>query len=175
MIGCGAQPLTSASSQALVHVTEAWRHDDSGGQMIAALGQYREPGQLGQSDVHAERRAFAFPAAHPAFDVGIDRAARDQPVEQQFRIDAGDNICRAPSFAARDNAGRAGALAVALDDHLLDRGIQEDVDPGLAARPRHRLGDRAHAADRMAPGSGHARRFAEQMVEQDVGGARAVG
>ena len=33
----------------------------------------------------------------------------------------------------------------------------------------------AHAADGMAPGAGHARRLAEQMVEQDVGGARRVG
>ena len=128
---------------------------------------------LGSSDRATFIRKVALSHFQPcirAGDVGIDRAVRDQPVEQQLRIDAGDDALRAPRFAARDHARRA---AVG-DDHFLDRRVEHDVDARLAAGARHRLGDRAHAADRMAPGAGHARRFAEQMVEQDVGGARRL-
>src|SRR4029077_10718369 len=44
----------------------------------------------------------------------------------------------------------------------------------LSGCPRHRLGDRTHAADRVAPGARYARRFAEQMVQQDVGRSRRL-
>src|SRR6478752_1750821 len=59
-----------------VHVIEARRHDDARGQVIALLGQDSEFGQLRQCDVHAESRAFALPAVHPACDVIVHPAAR---------------------------------------------------------------------------------------------------
>ena len=47
--------------------------------------------------------------------------------------------------------------------------------PAGRAGARHRLGDRAHAADRVAPDALPAVGLAEAMVQQHVGGARRVG
>ncbi len=45
----------------------------------------------------------------------------------------------------------------------------------LLRRFRHGLRDRAHAADRMAPASAFAIRFAEAMMQQHIGRARRIG
>ena len=82
------------------------------------------------------------------------------------RVDAGDNSFRAISFAAGNHARRPPIRY----DQLLDRRVEKDIDPGFAAGPRHRLSDRAHSADGMAPGARNARRLAEQMVKQNIGG-----
>src|SRR5579859_1622877 len=41
-----------------VHVVEAGRNDDSGGQMIALLREHGELWKLGQCDIHPESRAL---------------------------------------------------------------------------------------------------------------------
>ena len=142
-----------------VHVVEARRHDDAGGQVIALLGQHRE---LGSSDRATFIRKVAlshFQACIRLHDVGVTA-----PAGPAGRTAASDlrrrRPLRAPSFAACDNANRAAAI----DDDFLDRGAEEDVDARFAAGAGHRLGDRAHAADRMAPGARNSGRLAEQMV-----------
>ena len=47
--------------------------------------------------------------------------------------------------------------------------------PWLARRARHRLGDRAHAADGVAPDALLAVHLAEGMVQHHIGGAGGVG
>jgi hypothetical protein len=76
-----------------VHVGEARRDDDARGQVIAALRQHGELGQLGQRDVHPEGRAFALPVRHALLDVGLTAPLRHS-VEQQLGIDAGDDAAR---------------------------------------------------------------------------------
>ena len=53
--------------------------------------------------------------------------------------------------------------------------LSVDGDVARLAFLAHRLGDRTHAADRMAPHAGLAVHFAEQVVQQHVGAARGVG
>ena len=101
----------------------------------------------------------------------VDRAFGQQPGEQQLGMDAGDHRLGAIRLAAGDGAGRLAAL----DDHLVDRRVEDDLDARLARRLGHRLGDRAHAADRMAPGALDPGRLAEDVVEQDIGRARRIG
>jgi hypothetical protein len=99
--------------------------------MIALLRQHRELGQLGQSDVHSEGRAFALPMMHAAVNVGRYGALRHQAVEQQLRVHAGNDGLRAPRLATRDDA--CGPALV--DDDLLDRRTEQDVD-ALLSRSR---------------------------------------
>ena len=103
-----------------VHVIEARRHDDAGGQMIALLRQHRELGQLRQRHVHSEGRAFALPAVHAARDVGVDSAVRHESIEQQLRIDASNNRFRPISLAACNNADGAAARY----DEFLNRRVR---------------------------------------------------
>ena len=107
---------------------------------------------------------------HAPGRVRRDRALRQQFGEQPFRVHARDHRLGAIGDAARDHACRA----VALDDHFGDRRVEDDLDALLPRRLGHGLGDRAHAADRMAPRAIHTRRLAEDMVEQDIGRARPI-
>ena len=151
MIGCFAQPFTAASSIGAVHVVEARRHDDAGGQMIALLRQHREIGQLGRAQHSCGRSRFRISSRASAGNVGIDRALRHQPVEQQLGIDAGDNVLPRATPCRRQRRRPRGRLATMTSSTGV---FEHDVDAGLAAGARHRLGDRTHAADRMAPAPG---------------------
>ena len=64
--------------------------------------------------------------------------------------------------------------AVALDDHLADAGLERDLHAMTSRGPRHRLGDRAHAADGVAPGALLAVHLAEHVVQQHIGRAWRV-
>jgi hypothetical protein len=98
---------------------------------------------------------------------GGDRALGQQCAEEMQRVHVGRNRPGPVGAAAGDGAGGAAAL----DDDLLDRRIEDDLDALRPRRPGHRLRDRAHPADRVAPGARHPRRLAEEMMEEDVGGA----
>ena len=135
--------------QPLAHVGQARRHDDPGGQMIALLRKHGELRKLRQGHVHAEGRAFAAPAVHSGGDIGLDSTVGDQPVEQQLRIDARYDDRRAHRLVARHDARGA----VALDDDLLHRRVEDDVDTFFPAGASHGLSDRPHAADGMTPGA----------------------
>ena len=115
---------------------------------------------------------FGRPAGHAAARFRGRRRRRGAGLPNRKRgLTLAATALRPVRLAARDGAGGSAAL----DDDLVDRRVEDDLDALLARRLGHRLGDRAHAADRMAPGAGHARRLAEQMVEEDVGRARIVG
>ena len=99
-----------------------------------------------------------------------DRAFGEQLGEQPFRVHARDHRLGPPGLAAGDDAHRLAAL----DDDLVDRRIEDDLDARFARRLGHRLGDRAHAADGVAPGALDAGRLAEDVMEQDIGRARRI-
>ena len=62
-----------------------------------------------------------------------------------------------------------------LDDHLAHRRIDANLRAVRGRRLRHRLRDRPHAADGMAPCALPAVHLAEAMMQQHVGRARRVG
>ena len=63
--------------------------------------------------------------------------------------------------------------AALLDQNSLDRAAGADLDPACDAGARHRLGDRAHAADRMAPLAPPAVHLAPAMMQEHVAGPAA--
>ena len=142
-----------------------------GGQVIALLRQHRELGQLGQRDIHPEGRAFALPAVHPARDIGVDRALRHQPVEQQLGIDARRRrSARAKPCRRRPRRPRGRWSTITSSTGVLS------TMSTPASRQARAI---AWVIEPMPPiawpqAPGHARRLAEQMVEQDVGGARRL-
>ena len=100
------------------------------------------------------------------------RAGRHQPRVQQFRIDAGGDVFGADGLAVvEDDADRA----VAFDDHLAHAGIEFDLGAMAARRARHRLRDRAHAADGVAPDALLAVHLAERMMQHHIGRACGIG
>ena len=81
-------------------------------------------------------------------------------------------IARAKDVAAFGCDADGAAL---LDDDFLHRRIGFDRDAESPAGLRHRLRDRAHAADGMAPCALLAVHFAKDMMQQHIGGAGRVG
>ncbi len=65
--------------------------------------------------------------------------------------------------------------AVALDDDLAHRRIHVDPDAMRAGGLGHRLRDRTHAAEGMAPRALPAVHLTEYVVQQHIGGAGRVG
>ena len=127
--------------------------------------------QLAQRDIHAERAgpiAIAFDALR---GVVVQLLALDQLGVQQLRIEVADNGGRAQFAAIGQN--HANGFFV-FDDEFGHVGIGVDGDAARLAFLAHGLGDRAHAADRVAPHAGLAVHLAEQVVQQHVGAARRV-
>ena len=87
-------------------------------------------------------------------------------------MEVGDDGARRDFFAPRrDDAGCA-----TLDHQdFADRALRADLDAARRAGARHRLGDRAHAADRVAPDALLAAGLAETVVQQDIGGSGGIG
>ena len=107
------------------------------------------------------------------FATGAGTASRGTSVlKELLRIDVGDDGAGAQRRAVvQHDAGGAAAL----DDDLAHRGAHIDADAMLAGGARHRLGDRAHAADGMAPRALPAVHLAEHVMQQHIGGAGRVG
>ena len=140
--------------------------------MIAFARQRGEGGQGAQRHVHPEGAGAVAPIPDAIEKFARQRVRRHQPRIQQFRIDAGGDVFGADGLAiVEDDADRA----VALDDHLAHAGIQFDLDAVAARGPRHRLGDRAHAADGVAPDALLAVHLAEGMMQHHIGRAGGVG
>ncbi len=98
-------------------------------------------------------------------------AGVDQLQVQQLRIDVGDDALRGDLAAIGEHdADRAAALG----QHARDRLVGEDLDAARDRFARHRLRDRAHAAERVAPLPALAVDLAEDMVQQHVRRARRV-
>ena len=103
---------------------------------------------------------------------GRQRRTIDQREIQQFRIEIGDHGAGADRLAFfRHHADRAAVL----DDHLAHGGADADVRAMRGRSFRHRLRDRPHAADRVAPRALLAVHLAEAVMQQHVGRARRVG
>ena len=138
-----------------------------------ASRQAGEVRQFGERHVHAERAG----AAAPRFR---SRSANDGGSA------ARSISCRYRSFGLRLEIDRAGAdrlarlghdadRAALLDDHLAHRRADADVGAVRGRGLRHRLRDRPHAADRVAPRALLAVHLAEAVMQQHVGRARRVG
>ena len=105
-------------------------------------------------------------------EVRIDVLSRYQLLEQKLWIDVGDDALRADAVAALDlNTARTAAL----DDHLLHTDAYPDIDAARCTFPRHRLGDRTHAAERVPPLPALAVHYAEHVMEQHVGRSGLIG
>src|SRR5678815_2369309 len=99
-----------------VHIIHARRHDDSGGEVVAAARLHGKTGQLVERDIHSERGAFAAPVREMLLDRAADGTLRHQSIEQELGVHACGNGWRAPTLAARYDA-RGAAL---FDDNLAD-------------------------------------------------------
>jgi hypothetical protein len=91
--------------------------------------------------------------------------------EQELRVHAGRNE-RRPQRAAILQHHAAGAGS--LDDHLSHALAEPDLAAARLERGLHGLGDRPHAAARLAPGAALAVHLAEHVVQQHVGRAGGV-
>ena len=97
----------------------------------------------------------------------------DEPREEQLRIEIGDD-----DFGARKISPASVTTPTARPFSTITSrtaAIGADVDAARSAALRHRLGDRAHAADRMAPDALLAVHLAEDVVEEHIGGALRIG
>ena len=82
-----------------------------------------------------------------------------------------DDIFGADGVAiVEDDANRAAAF----DDHFAHTGVGLDLGAMAARGARHRLRDRAHAADGMTPDALLAVHLAERMVQHHIGGACGI-
>ena len=155
-----------------IHVGQAGRQDNAGGEMIAIAGQRRERGQGAQRDIHPESAGAVAPPLDAGEEFWRQRACRYETRVEQLRIDARRDIFGADGLAIiEDDANRAAAL----DHHLAYAGVQLDLGAMLARGARHRLADRAHAADGVAPDAFPAVHLAERMVQHHVSRARGIG
>jgi len=140
--------------------------------MIARLGQACEFRQFRQREIHAERAGAAAVVQHALAKIGRQKVLRDKAREQEFRIEVRDDGARAEAFAL--SRGHTDSLAL-FDDHFRHAVVRRERHAFFRASLRHRLCDRAHAADRMSPHALAAVRFAEEVMQQHIGRARRVG
>ena len=139
--------------------------------MIAVARERGEGGQAVQRHVHAEGAGAVLPVPDAREEVRGQRVGRDQPRIEQLWIDVGRDIFRADGRAVVQHyADRA----VALDDDLAHTRIRVDRDAAALRGARHRLRDRAHAADGVAPDALLAVHLAEGVVQHHIGRARRV-
>ncbi len=172
MIGSRLQPNCARVLIGAVHVGEARRQDDAGGEVIAGFGQRGETRQLRQRDVHAEGAGAAAPAFHAFAEVRRQRVRRHQLCVEQLRIDVrGDGVGAQRAAVVEHDAGDA----VALDDDFAHTGRGLDLDAMLAGGAGEGGADRAHAADGVAPHPFLAVHLAEGVVQHHVGGAGREG
>jgi hypothetical protein len=83
----------------------------------------------------------------------------NKPFEGELWMETGDQCARGELLALiRDDAGGAALF----DQTFADRAVFADVYPARGAAKRHRLGDCAHAANRVAPDAPFAIHLAQQ-------------
>ena len=158
-----------------LHVGEARRDDDAGGVMLGELAarQAGEIRQLGKRDVHAERAGAAAPVRDALDEMPAGSAAGSiSALIEQLRIEVGDDRARADVSPVSVTTPTARPFSTMTSRTGASTRIST---PCAAAALRHRLRDRAHAADGVAPGALLAVHLAEAVVQQHVGRARRVG
>ena len=101
------------------------------------------------------------------------RAGGQQPRIEQFRIDAGGDVFRADGLAVVEDR-RPTARSRSTITSRTPASVSISA-PCAARRARHRLRDRAHAADGVAPHALLAVHLAERVVQHHIGRAGGVG
>ena len=139
--------------------------------MVAVARQRRERGQGIERDVHAQGAGAVAPLPDAFEERRGQGIGRHQPRIKQFRIDVRGHVFRADALAVVEDDTDGTIL---LHDHLANAGPEADLDAVAGGGARHRLRDRAHAADRVSPHAFPAVHFAEGMVQHDIGGAGGI-
>src|ERR1700731_1842861 len=170
-----ARPAESTSVEiGLLHIGEARRDDDARGVVFrrCASGQGGEVWQFRERNIHPKRARPATPVFHPPPE-SFGQGARINEVEvEELGVDPCGNGCGTDGFTlVRLNAD---GLPI-LDKDLAHPRRKPDVHSARGGGFRHGLGDRAHAADRMAPDAFLSVHLAEAMVQENIGRARRVG
>ena len=158
-----------------VHVVEARADDDAGGVMLGPrlAGQAGKIRQLGERHVHAERAGAGAPVRNAPQEIRRQRRRVDEPREEQLWIEVGDDEpARETSRPLSVTTPTARPFSTITSR---TGALRADLDAARGAAFRHRLRDRAHAADRMAPDAALAVHLAEGVVEEHIGGARRIG
>ncbi len=134
--------------------------------MIAFARQGGEIRQARQRHIHAERAGTAAPVRHPLTGRRGHIVRAHQLFVQQLGIDVGHHRAGTQGFAVGGHHADRTAL---LDQHFAHAGPGAQFRAGRARGAGHRLGDRAHAADGVAPGALDPVHLAEHMMQQHVG------
>src|SRR5262249_29179556 len=120
---------------------------------------------------HAEGTRATAVFFHPSAEAGRQRGGVDQIEIEQLRVDVRDDGGRAYYFTAVEpRADRT----VFLDHDFAHRRREADVRPPRRRCFRHRLRDRTHAADRMAPYAAPTVHLAKAMMQQHIGRAGRI-
>jgi hypothetical protein len=170
-----ARPAESTSVEiGLLHIGEARRDDDARGMMFrrCASGQGGEVWQFRERDIHPKRARPATPVFRPPPE-SFGQGARINEVEvEELGVDPRGNGCGTDGFTlVRLNAD---GLPI-LDKDLAYPRRELNVHAVRGGGFRHGLGDRAHAADRMAPDAFLSVHLAKAVMQENMGRARRVG
>ena len=169
-----------------VHVAERGRDDDAGTEVRIARARAprAETRQLRERDVHAERGRPDPPALDMRAEVLGQIVGLEQAEKERLGSQVADDVRRAEHASVGEpDAARAHAAARAADeaarcaarDDALDRRVALDVDAEPTRFGGHRLRDRAHATDGVAPDAALSVDLTEGVVQQHIGAARRVG
>jgi hypothetical protein len=133
-----------------------------------APGQRAEVGQFRECHVHAQRRRLALVVlerlAPPTGHVG-------EQAEERARVGVRDDAARGELVAVVQRHAARAPVAGNHARHALPGTDLHAAGFGLAP---HRLRDRAHPADRVAPGALLSVDLAEHVVQQHVRGTRRI-
>ncbi len=140
--------------------------------MVAGAGQRLEGRQRRQRHIHAESAGAVTPVCDAVEERFRQCAGRDQARIKQLRIDAGGDIGRTDRFAVVEDDAHG---AIALHDHFAHPRVGLDLRAMGAGGRRHRLRDRAHAADGVAPQALPAVHLSEGVMQHHIGRTRRVG
>ena len=156
-----------------VHVAEARADHDAGGVMVRerASRQRGEARQFGQREVHPEGAGAAAEVLHAAQEFGVERAVRHHRGVEQLEIGVDRDRAGADDAAVVEHHA---ARAAALDQELAHGRAGLDLDAVARRGLGHRLADRAHAADGVAPDPALAVHLAKRMVQQHIAGSGRV-
>ena len=161
----------------LLHVFERGRDDDAGLVIVTRLfglgaGHAGKTRQLRQRNVHAKRARRALVVAHALQKIGIQRILRHQLGVEQFGVHARHHATPFNHTAI----GQLHALCAAhIDAHVRYFAAGDDFHTAPLGLFAHRLRDRAHAADGVAPHTAMAVDLADHVMQQHIRRAGRVG